>query len=295
MTAERRIDHAALAASGKAAGDENFPVASLLIAADLRPAIRAYYAFARTADDIADAPALPAEVKRQRLDALAAALGEGQKAAGVEPALRLRQVLLARDLPLRHGLDLLDAFRQDVAVRHYPDWPALMAYCTLSAAPVGRFLLDLHGEDQALHPAADALCRALQVINHLQDCGDDYRRLNRVYLPTDWLRAEGVAIEELATGRSSPGLRRVLDRCLDATTELLTVSAPLAPSLTRTGLALETGAIQHLAEDLVRQLRRRDPLAERVARGRLALAGRALYGAARTALGRWRRRRRVEA
>lgn len=274
--------------SGKAANDENFPVASLLIAAPLRPAIGAYYAFARTADDIADAPDLEPADKLDRLAGLAAALADGQTGKGVEPALLLRRVMLARDLPLRHGLDLIDAFRQDVRQQRYPDWAALMAYCTRSAAPVGRFLLDLHGEDPALHVPSDALCRALQVINHLQDCGDDYRRLNRVYLPVDWLRAAGATPEALAAERSSPALRLVLDRCLDATEILLAQSRPLAARLRQTGLALETGAIQHLAEDLVRQLRRRDPLAERVVRSRPGLVGRAVLGAARTALARWR-------
>ncbi len=277
-------------AAGKGAGDENFPVASLLIAAELRPAVRSFYDFARMADDIADAPGLAAADKHRRLEALALALADGRATAGVEPALRLREMMLARGLELRHGLDLLAAFRQDVDQRRYPDWASLMAYCRLSAAPVGRFLLDLHGEDRALQPAADALCRALQVINHLQDCGDDCRRLDRVYLPLDWLVAEGAAIDDLTRERTGPALRRVLDRCLEATTVLLAQSAGLATAMTDARLALETGAIQHLAEDLVRQLRRRDPLAERVVRGRIGLAARALAGAAGTALARWRSR-----
>jgi hydroxysqualene synthase len=276
-------------AAGKTAGDENFPVGSWLIAVPLRPHVRAYYAFARTADDIADAPALPADQKLQRLGALGAALGHGQRREGVEVALTLRACLLERGIPLRHGLDLLDAFRQDATQSRYKDWAELMAYCERSAAPVGRFLLDLHGEVKTLYPASDALCQALQVINHLQDLGEDYRRLGRVYLPADWLAAEAVDPEALAEPRLLPGLRRVVDRCLDAVDELLACSRPLPPSLAHPGLALEAGAIQHLALDLVRQLRRRDPLGERVARGRPMLVGLAAIGAVKTAVARFRR------
>jgi hydroxysqualene synthase len=276
-------------AAGKTAGDENFPVGSWLIAAPLRPDVRAYYAFARTADDIADAPGLPAEEKLRRLGALGAALARGQQGDGVEAALALRACLMERGIPLRHGLDLLDAFCQDATQSRYEDWAELMAYCARSAAPVGRFLLDLHGEAKTLYPASDALCRALQVINHLQDLGEDYRRLGRVYLPADWLAAEAVGPQALAAPRLAPGLRRVVDRCLDAVDELLARSRPLPPSLAHPGLALEAGAIQHLAEDLVRQLRRRDPLGERVARCRPMLLGLAAVGAVKTAVGRLHR------
>ena len=275
--------------SGKTASDENFPVGSWLIAAAHRPHVQAYYVFARTADDIADAPMLSADEKLRRLDALEAALANGRPGLAAEVALHLRASLLERGIPLRHGLDLLDAFRQDVTQHHYADWAELMAYCERSAAPVGRFLLDLHGEAKSLYPTADALCLALQVINHLQDCGDDYRQLGRVYLPADWLAADGVELSALVGERLSPGLRQVVNRCLDAVDGLLARSRPLPSGLVHPRLALETGAIQHLAEDLVRQLRQRDPLAERVTRRRPALMAHAALGAAKTALGRLRR------
>jgi squalene synthase HpnC len=279
-----------LAAASKTASDENFPVGSWLIPAALRPAVRAYYAFARTADDIADAPALPATEMR-RLGELEAALSLGSPGPAVEPALRLRGMLLERGIPLRHGLDLLCAFRQDVVQDRYSDWAELMAYCDRSAAPVGRFLLDLHGEDAALHPQADALCRALQVINNLQDLRSDYRKLGRVYVPGNWLAAEAVAPSDLDAGRLSPGLRRVVDRCLDAVEAELAAARPLVPGLVRTGLALEAGAIRFLALDLVRQLRRHDPLAVRVARSRPVLLALVAVGAVRTALDRARPQR----
>jgi len=283
------------------AGEENFPVGSKLIAAALRPDVAAYYAFARTADDIADSHDLGAAAKIRRLDAMARALEGGAAPApepvpepepeddgslGISRALALRRRLLGRGLPLDHGLELLEAFKQDATKGRYADWDELMAYCRLSAAPVGRFLLDLHGEPRSLYPAADALCHALQVINHLQDCGLDHRRLDRVYLPTAWLEAEGATVEDLARDRLTPGLRRVLDRCLEGTEALLGDSRRLARDLESWRLGLEVGAIQALGEDLCRRLRREDPLARRVAPARpvflvLGLAGVLRHAAAR--------------
>ena len=126
------------------------------------------------------------------------------------------------------------------------------------------FSSSLHGESVEAYPASDALCNALQVLNHLQDCGDDYRTLNRVYLPEDWLAEGGVEVEELGGPRSSAALRSVIDRCLDATV-LLLASAELLPArLRNVRFAMEAAAIVSIAKQLGRELRRRDPLAERV-------------------------------
>ena len=114
----------------------------------------------------------------------------------------------------RHLADLIDAFKQDATRRRYADWYDLMGYCNRSAAPVGRFLLDLHGEDPTHWVASDALCNALQVLNHLQDCKDDYLALDRVYLPGDRMAAHGASVANLAEDHASPGMRRVLDDVL---------------------------------------------------------------------------------
>lgn len=258
--------------SGKAAGDENFPVGSRLLPARLRPHVAAFYAFARAADDIADDPEMAPEEKVARLDRFAAALhGDG---GGPEPmnAQRMRAVLAETGMAPRHCLDLLDAFRQDATKLRYEGWDDLMDYCMRSAAPVGRFLLDLHGEDKALYPQADALCNALQVLNHLQDCAADYHALDRVYIPLPWLEAEGPGVEALTAAGSAPGLRRVLDRMLDNVDGLLAESAPLAAGMRSRRLAMETAAIQAIAVRLSVLLRRRDPVAGRVALGPVAYA-----------------------
>lgn len=267
-------NHAALTGpeipSGKGAGDENFPVASLLIRRDFRPHIRAYYAFARAIDDIADSPSLTPAEKLARLDAFEGALtGQAPPPPGYGKAVTLRESLAATGVPARHATDLVAAFRQDATQSRYADWDSLMGYCALSANPVGRYLLALHGESEAALAASDALCSALQVLNHLQDCGDDYRSLGRVYLPLDWMQAGGVAAEDLDAGTLSPGLRRVLDRMLDRCDRLIGQSVPMGRLIRDRRLAAEAAVIVNLARRLSTRLRRQDPLATRVSLSKL--------------------------
>ncbi len=273
--------------SGKTAGDENFPVGSILLPARLRPHVATFYAFARAADDIADDPDLAAEMKIARLDRMAAALRDGD-GHDDGTAARMRASLADTGIAPRHCLDLLDAFRQDATTRRYGDWDDLIAYCLRSAAPVGRYLIDLHGEDRALYRASDALCNALQLLNHLQDCASDYRRLDRVYIPQPWLAAEGLTVEALAAARCEPALRRVLDRVLDGIDDLLAAAAPLAAGMRSRRLAMEAAAIHAIARRLAARLRRRDPLVAQVRLGRMAYAGCLAEGVAREGL---RRRR----
>lgn len=267
--------------SGKRSSDENFPVASRLIAAHHRPLVMDYYAFARTADDIADAPDLPPEEKIRRLDALDAGLRPG--AEGPEVATRLGAGMARAGVPLDCAGDLLVAFRQDAAKTRYADWEELLDYCRYSASPVGRFLMRLHGEDPALDPLGDALCAALQVLNHLQDLGDDRRALDRIYLPGDWMRADGAAEGDLDAASASPALRRTIDRCLDGCDGLLARSAPLSGRIRSRRLGAEVAVIHRLAMRLAARLRREDPLAGRVKHGSLDMAAAAASGLSRLA------------
>ena len=251
--------------SGKNAKSENFPVGSWLLPAPLRPHVAAFYAFARAGDDIADNPALSAADKIARLDAFGAALAEGSG----EPRLfakahALRRSLAETNVTAKHGLDLLAAFKQDALKNRYRSWGELIEYCNLSAAPVGRYLLDLHGESRDGWPASDALCNALQVLNHLQDCQDDHREMDRVYLPLEWLEAQAGTVADLQAPRANGAVRAVLDMCLGETEELLAVAAELPARLRSRHLAMESSVIIHLANRLARLLRRGDPLAGRV-------------------------------
>jgi squalene synthase HpnC len=267
-------------ASGKGSADENFPVASALIAARHRPVVLAFYRVARMSDDVADHPCLAPAEKLRRLDAVEASL-TGVDAA-VPAAAALRGVLAERGLTDRHMLDLLTAFRRDAVKTRYADWGELMDYCRYSAAPVGRFVLDVHGEAETTWPASDALCSALQVINHLQDCGNDYRDLDRVYIPLDALAAEGLDVTALSEAKASQALRRVIVGLAGRTTGLLEAATPLPGAVRDLRLSLEVGVIHTLAASLVRGLMVRDPLSQRVHHTKAQAAGVALRGAART-------------
>jgi squalene synthase HpnC len=242
--------------------DENFPVASLLIHPRHRGIILAFYRFARAADDVADHSALPEPEKLVRLDRLEETL-LGKSDAAAE-ALPLRAALTERGLAPRHAQDLLTAFRMDVTKRRYQDWDDLIDYCTYSAMPVGRFVLDVHGESRDTWPASDALCAALQIINHLQDCGTDYRNLDRVYIPLDDLRREGVSVEALGGGKASPGLKRCVRHLAERTSTLLGQSKQFPGLVNDMRLGLEIAVIHRLARNLIALLLQRDPLSERV-------------------------------
>jgi squalene synthase HpnC len=262
--------------SGKGHRDENFPVASHLIHPRHRPAILAFYNFVRTADDIADHPTLGEDEKLKLLDRLEAGLlGKG---GGDAEAVALHDVLQERGLSPQHAQDLLTAFRLDVTKRRYQDWNDLIGYCTYSAMPVGRFVLDVHGESRATWPANDALCAALQIINHLQDCGEDYRNLDRVYVPLDALAAVGLGVEALGQAQASVALRACLSSLAARTAGLLHESRSFSSVINDMRLSLEVSVIQALAERLVRMLASRDPLSERVHLGKAGVAGWALFG-----------------
>jgi hydroxysqualene synthase len=253
--------------SGKGRGDENFPVGSFLIRRDLRVHVHAFYRFARNADDIADNPDLSADDKIRRLDRMAAVL-DGAAGEDSPAAVAMRRSLAATGVTAQHCHDVLRAFRLDATKLRYRDWDELMEYCRYSASPVGRQLLDLHGESRDAWPASDALCSALQVLNHLQDCGDDYRHLDRVYLPLDLMAKAGVTIEALTAPAASPGLRTVIDRLLDRTDALIAIAGDLPRGVRSHGLRWEAATIADLARRLSRRLRRGDPLASRVALGK---------------------------
>ncbi|MEO1659317.1 MAG: squalene synthase HpnC [Pseudomonadota bacterium] len=261
--AETYSDDAIEAGSGKGAGDENFPVGSFLIAPPLRPHVAAYYNFARAADDIGDHEELSSDEKLYRLNAYREVLrGE---ATGLTYPEALRSALLETGVPIERGTDLLDAFSQDAIKSRYATLDELIGYCRMSANPVGQFLLDLHGEDRAMFPASDALCTSLQILNHLQDCGDDLREIDRSYLPQAWLDEEGAAVPDVLADQSTPGLRRVIDRLLDVCDELNCHAEELVSGLKSRRLAAESAVIVKLAKRLHDRLRVGDPVAERVA------------------------------
>src|SRR3954449_11169672 len=223
--------------SGKTHRDENFPVASWIIHPRHRALILAFYNFVRTADDIADHASLGAADKLAYLDLLEAELlGQGDS----QPeAVQLRHALMQRSMPPRHALDVLTAFRMDVSKLRYENWDEVIHYCRYSAMPVGRFMLDVHGESTSTWAASDALCAGLQINNHLQDCARDFGDLNRVYLPRDALAAAGASVEELGEAKSPVPLKQCLHGLAVRTETLLNESKSLSAEVKDFRLGLE--------------------------------------------------------
>lgn len=248
--------------SGKGERDENFPVASWIIHPRHRALILAYYNFVRTADDIADHASLPPDQKLAYLDLLEAELlGKGDTQA---EAVTLRRALAGRAMTPRHALDVLIAFRMDVTKLRYETWDEVIHYCRYSAMPVGRFMLDVHGESTSTWAASDALCAGLQINNHLQDCGKDFRELNRVYLPRDALAASGASVEQLGLSESPPAMLACLQSLAARNEVLLNEGRSLAAEIRDFRLGVDVAVIQAYADRIVRLLKARDPLRERV-------------------------------
>ena len=275
--------------SGKGSGDENFPVASWLVAPQHRRPILAFYEFVRIADDIADHATLREADKLAHLDRLEASLlgRDDHNAAGIT----LRAALAERNLSPQHAQDLLKAFRQDVTKHRYADWDELIDYCRYSAMPVGRFVLDVHGESRSTWPASDNVCAVLQIINHLQDCVKDYRALDRVYIPLDALAAAGTSVEALDAPRSTPQLLACLHGLAGRTGVMLEQGRSLPAQINDTRLAAEISAIVTLARHFVHLLRTRDPLSENVRLGKFGVAAFGALGAAKGLFGRTFHRR----
>ena len=249
--------------SGKDRGQENFPVGSVLVRPALRPHVHAFYTFARNADDIADSPDLAPADKLARLGVMEAVL-RGTRTTGSPAALGLRRSLAQTGVTDTHALDLLAAFRQDATKTRYASWGELFDYCRLSAMPVGRHVLALHGEASDCVPPSDALSAALQVLNHLQDMARDLAGLDRCYLPQDQLAQEGANTNDVRAAATSPGLRRVMDRLLDECDALNEAACRLPSCVRDRRLRLETAVIVGLSRRLTARLRAGDPLASRV-------------------------------
>ena len=249
----------------KDAAAENFPVASHLVPKHLRPHVVAFYRFLRLGDDIADDPDLEPETKLAYLDALERALTTGEaRHAYLKPALDLQASLAACGVSDRYARHVLRAFRRDAVGLRCHSWNDLLLYCRFSANPVGRYMLELHGEGQTATMASDALSSALQVLNHIQDCRNDWIELGRCYIPLNFFEDEGISMERLVETESDAKLRAIFDRTLDHVDRLLERAAPLASQIQHRGLRLEAAVIYSLAESLALRLRTRDPLKDRV-------------------------------
>jgi squalene synthase HpnC len=220
---------------------ENFPVASILMPRRLRPAVEAIYAFARSADDIADEGDATPEQRLAGLTAYEEALGRIERGDGEhEPMFaRLAAVIEQHQLPLRPFYDLLSAFKQDIVVHRYQDYASLLDYCSRSANPVGLLMLHLYGAaDQENIRQSDAICSALQIINFLQDVAVDEHK-ERIYLPMEDLARYALSPAHLARPDNRAKWRAMMKFQVERARALMLSGAPLACRLKgRLGLEL---------------------------------------------------------
>jgi farnesyl-diphosphate farnesyltransferase len=249
--------------SGKGKQDENFPVGSALIARKYREPMHRYYAFARNADDIADSSVLSPQEKLARLAIMEEVL-LGRRTDGAPSATALRASLAETGVTPQHATDLLIAFRQDAVKSRYATIDELYNYCQYSAVPVGRYVLDLHGESHACYPPSDALCTSLQILNHMQDCAKDLKQLDRCYLPEALLDHFGAKVEDLLRPAETPALRRVFITLLDRIDRMNRAASELPEIVKNVRLRLETAVIHGLSKRLARRLVHNDPIANRV-------------------------------
>ncbi len=247
------------AAPTKDSTGENFPVGSWLLPRHLRRHVAAYYRFARTADDIADSPTLSREDKVAGLAAMDAALDRG----GDDRVDPIRASIAETGIGLAECRDLLVAFNRDARNQSCDSWEDLIDYCRHSAHPVGRYLLLIHGESSDTLVPGDALCAAFQILNHLQDCGDDWRNLDRIYIPRRWIEAAG-GTERFFDPAAAELRRPILDRCLDGTDRLIEIASLLPGRLKSRGLKAEVSVMLSLVKALAERLRNGDPLQARV-------------------------------
>jgi squalene synthase HpnC len=207
---------------------ENFPVASRLLPASMRPHVAAVYAFARLADDIADEGTDSSARRRSRLEAWQQSLHNAVADARVDRPGASRDELIVTalghtirslDLPLSLFDDLVSAFGQDITTNRYASWTDVLDYCRRSANPVGRLVLRIAGyHDEALDRSSDGLCTALQLTNFWQDFGPDWSR-GRLYVPLDVRQAAGACESDLATGRLTANWSTAMDACIATTRE----------------------------------------------------------------------------
>jgi squalene synthase HpnC len=209
---------------------ENFPVALRVLPRDLRADLRAVYDVVRTIDQLGDA------ARGDRTAALTSLAEDLPRVWTGDPPehpvlIGLRSAVLRRNLPREPFDRLVAANLADQRVTRYATFADLLGYCDLSAAPVGRLVLALFGQDgPEQRVLSDRICAGLQVVEHLQDVGED-RRAGRVYLPQADLRAFRVAETDLDAPQASPAVRRLVLAELDRVTGLFDAGAPILPML----------------------------------------------------------------
>ena len=206
---------------------ENFPVGSRLIPARIRPHVYSIYAFARTADDLADEPGLAPDERMERLDEWEAKLDTCLESPDGPILTALAETIRSQQIPREHLNDLIHAFKLDVVTHRHRTFNHLLAYCRYSAAPVGRLILHLFAyRDDRRRYLSDLICTGLQLANFWQDIAIDFSR-GRIYLPQDDMARFGVTECDLAERRLSDGFKDLLALEIDRTRALFQTGSEL--------------------------------------------------------------------
>ena len=262
--------------SQKNSNDENFPVSSFLVDKKKKKHIKNFYKFARFSDDIADNKDLDSGEKIRILSHFDKLLSSGTESDLIfinDLISTLKNQSLTNEYPRK----LLQAFIMDSTKLRYNNWKDLINYCNHSASPVGRFVIDLHMKTcekrilEKIYYSTDRLCNCLQILNHLQDIKEDFVRLDRVYLPLNFLNQEGINIDCLSKNQSTLGLEKVKLRCLKGVKLLLTESEKGLFLIKDKKLLRETLVIFFVAKKLANLLSKRDPLKKKIKLSRIDL------------------------
>lgn len=254
----------------KQVGDADFSLMPWLFPRAMRPHVRAFGRFVRLSDRLVDTHDLSQAEKIARLEVMESALEGGDMVAWSDEAaavmLRFCASLRQTGVSPLHARLLIRAFRRDATGVTYRTWNDLMVYCHGSAAPIGRHLLELMGEDElTCGPPSDAGCAALRILKQLRDCHDHSLALNRLCIPTQFLDDAMVSEAHLRAPFAKGQTRAVIDRVLDGVDALLARAAPLPKLLRSHGLRTHTAIVLCRANKLARRFREEDPLQGRVA------------------------------
>ena len=257
--------------SGKSYSDENFPVASFLMTKKIRSIIRAFYFFARMADDIADHQKLSSNQKKNILLFFDNAISKSKK---TNNKILDKMIAKFKELPSgkKYSRNLLKAFMMDASNKKYKNWNDLLYYCKFSANPVGRFVIDAVNERkniEKIYEASDSLCTALQIINHIQDCKKDFKELNRVYIPESFFKKYSLDKKILRKSKSIENFERLKIEIVDNVLLSLRKTKLGLREIQSWRLRKETLIILNIAKRLCNLLKINDPLEKQIKLSRI--------------------------
>ncbi len=258
---------------------ENFPVVSMLLAKKYHEVVMDYYRFARYSDDVADNPKLSKDEKLAQLDEIENIfLGKAYKGKKLGFAVKLRETFIKENLSSSLATDLLVAFRQDAKNLPYQTWGQLVEYCRYSAAPVGRFMLAIHDENPSTYLPSNALCVALQIVNHIQDLKYDAKLLKRVYIPTDMQKKYNVKTADFLKNQSSAEVKALIKDMISRVKGLLKDAQILPQIVNSYRLRSELYVILSLTNIMIKSIENGDVLTQEIKLSKSAWFKATLYG-----------------